>query len=188
MDGSGSTAGRLRRRWVSRAKPSASATLLNAERRLARLPDASRRIVGIGADLDLRPVDEALGLADNVGEARIIDRIALIIVRTTGIIVGLGGNNVSMAGIIVRTGRINVRTAGTIVGTDGYVVGTRGIEVSERGNKGTDRGNDAGKGEDDLTEVGNDVYTAGDVVGEEVSDGSAPDRQPDGGANRCRGS
>jgi hypothetical protein len=44
------------------------------------------------------------------------------------------------------------------------------------------------RGKDDLTEVGDDVYTAGNVVGEGVGDGSAPGRQPDGGANRCRGS
>jgi len=44
-----------------------------------------------------------------------------------------------------------------------------GIEVSERGNEGIDRRNDAGKGDDDLTEVGNDVYTARNVVGERVA-------------------
>jgi hypothetical protein len=42
--------------------------------------------------------------------------------------------------------------------------------------------------EDGLTEVGNDVYTAGNVIGEGVRDGSAPGRQPDGSANRCHGS
>jgi hypothetical protein len=109
-------------------------------------------------------------------------------VRTDGIIVRTGRINVRTDGIIVGTGRINIRKAGIIVGTDGYVVGTRGIEVSERGNEGTDRGNDAAKGEDGRTEVGNDVYTAGNVVREGVGDGSALGSQPDGSADRCRGS
>ena len=46
--------------------------LLRAPRRLGRLPDASRRIVGTGADFDLLPMDEALDLADDVGTSRII--------------------------------------------------------------------------------------------------------------------
>jgi len=41
---------------------------------------------------------------------------------------------------------------------------SRGNEGSVRGNDDTERGNDAGKGEDDLTGVGNDV------VGEEAAD------------------
>lgn len=53
-----------------------SSPLLTPARRLGRLPDASRRIVGTGAIFDLLPVDEALDLADNVGTSRIIVHMA----------------------------------------------------------------------------------------------------------------
>lgn len=49
-----------------------SSPLGTPARRLARLPDASRRIVGTGANFDLLPLDEALDLADDVGTSRII--------------------------------------------------------------------------------------------------------------------
>jgi hypothetical protein len=61
---------------------------LTYDRYRARLPDASRTIVGTGAGFDLLPVDEALDLADDVGAARIIVRAARIIVGTAGIVVG----------------------------------------------------------------------------------------------------
>ena len=55
-----------------RALDNTTATrLLRAPRRLGRLPDASRRIVGTGADFDLLRVDEALDLADDIGTGQI---------------------------------------------------------------------------------------------------------------------
>ena len=61
---------------------------LTYDRYRARLPDASRTIVGTGAGFDLLAVDEALDLADDVGAARIIVGTAGIFVGTAAIIVG----------------------------------------------------------------------------------------------------
>jgi hypothetical protein len=52
------------------------------ERKLPRLPDASRRIVRTGAGVDLLPADEARNLAYDVDAARIIVGKAVIMVRT----------------------------------------------------------------------------------------------------------
>ena len=62
--------------------------LLTPDRHRARLPDASRTIVGTGAGFDLLSLDEALDLADTVGAARIIVGAVGTIVGTAGIIVG----------------------------------------------------------------------------------------------------
>lgn len=130
-------------------RPSAFFTPPHVLQTPAPLPDASRTIVGTGAGFDLLPVDEALDLADDVGAARIIFHTASIIVCMSGI----------------------------IVDTDRYVVGTRGNEVSGRRNevsaRGTDRGNNAGKGEDDLTGVGTDAYTAGNAIGKRAGETAA---------------
>lgn len=50
-------------------RPSVLHPLRTPERQLARLPDASRTIVGTGTGFDLLPVDEAFDLADDVGTA-----------------------------------------------------------------------------------------------------------------------
>jgi hypothetical protein len=58
---------------VSRAKAiGVLRPLLTSDRHRARLPDASRTIVGTGAGFGLLSMDEALDLADDVGMARII--------------------------------------------------------------------------------------------------------------------
>ena len=46
-----------------------SAPSPDARQNRARLPDASRTIVGTGAGFDVLSVDEALDLADDVGTA-----------------------------------------------------------------------------------------------------------------------